>query len=174
MSLSLKSIENPAFQKLAAAFASFQLPLETTVDWIDILNKDTKTRCIKSHLPVELLPRQIWTKKPKVVYVARNPKDVVLSYFHHHRSWTVYSGSFETFADAFLDDVALYGPYWKHVLDFWNLKEPYVLFNTYEEMKADLAGVIRKTAKFLGKTLTEAQISELEEHLSFKKMKENS
>lgn len=37
----------------------------------------------------------------------------------------------------------------------------------------DLASVIRRTAKFLGKTLTEEKVAALVDHLSFNKMKEN-
>jgi hypothetical protein len=30
----------------------------------------------------------------------------------------------------------VYSPFWKHVLDYWRLRdESYVLFNTYEDMK---------------------------------------
>ena len=38
-------------------------------------------------------------------------------------------------------------------------------------MKQDLAAVIRKTASFLGKTLSEDDVTRLQEHLSFKNMK---
>ena len=40
-------------------------------------------------------------------------------------------------------------------------------------MKQDLAAVIRKTASFLGKTLSEDDVTRLQEHLSFKNMKSN-
>ena len=39
-------------------------------------------RVIKSHLPGQFLPPQLWKKKAKIVYVIRNPKDVVVSYFY--------------------------------------------------------------------------------------------
>lgn len=37
----------------------------------------------------------------------------------------------------------------------------------------DQKGVIRKTAQFLGKELTDAEVDMLEEHLSFKNMQSN-
>merc|ERR1719175_191623 len=40
-------------------------------------------------------------------------------------------------------------------------------------MKQDLASVVRKTSDFLGKNLTEEQITALVEHLDFKSMKSN-
>ena len=39
---------------------------------------------------------------------------------------------------------------------------------------SDLAGVIRKTAKFLGKSIPEEKMSSFLEHLSFDKMKSNA
>ena len=42
----------------------------------------------------------------KVVYVARNPKDVILSYFHYHKLFRVqqFNGNLESFADYFMTD----------------------------------------------------------------------
>ncbi|KXJ77353.1 hypothetical protein RP20_CCG007779 [Aedes albopictus] len=35
---------------------------------------ESSPRFVKSHLPVALLPDQIWTVRPKMVYIRRNPK----------------------------------------------------------------------------------------------------
>ena len=46
----------------------------------------TSPRLIKTHLPPALLPRALReASRPKVVYVARNPKDVAVSYYHMHQ-----------------------------------------------------------------------------------------
>ena len=47
------------------------------------------------------------------------------------------------------------------------------MFLTYEEMKKDLPAVIRKTAAFLGKSLSDVDVGRLNEHLAFKNMKSN-
>ncbi|XP_069674635.1 luciferin sulfotransferase-like [Periplaneta americana] len=143
-------------------------------DILQFFSEMKTKRIFKTHLTKDLLPLQIWTKKPKVIYVARDPKDVVVSYYHHHRLWNGYTGTFEDFFEGFLADVLVYSPFWDHVLDYWKLRdEPHILFNTYEEMKRDLHGVIRKTADFLGKSLNEEQVNQLAEHLSFRSMKSN-
>lgn len=70
--------------------------------------------------------------------------------------------------------VVNFAPFWNHVLPFWKRrKDPNILFLKYEELKADLPAAIRKTAKFLEKELTEAQIEKLAAHLSFESMKNN-
>ena len=51
-----------------------------------------------------------------------------------------------------------------------------VLFFTYEEMQKDLPSIIKKVKRFLGKDCeyTEKEMSDLLQHLSFNKMKDNS
>lgn len=67
-----------------------------------------------------------------------------------------------------------FGPFWDHVLDFWRRRDqPNVLFLTYEQLKQDLAGVIRRTAAFLGKQMDDDQVERLKQHLSFESMKNN-
>ncbi|XP_017465812.1 PREDICTED: sulfotransferase 1 family member D1-like isoform X2 [Rhagoletis zephyria] len=132
-------------------------------------------RCIKSHLPVHCLPRQIWQKKVKLVYCARNPKDVVLSYSHFLRGKGAYTGSMNDFIDDFLNSETAYTPYWSHVFPMWQMRsEPNVFFTTYEEMKRDLRGVLTRLNKFLEKPdLTEVQMEKLLSHLSFESMRAN-
>ncbi|KAJ9573815.1 hypothetical protein L9F63_008797 [Diploptera punctata] len=132
-------------------------------------------RLIKSHLPLQLLPQQLWTVKPKVIYVTRDAKDVAVSYFHHHKLFSKYTGTLNDFVDAFVNGYVMPGALWDHTLDFWKIRhEPNVLFNTYEEMrKIENSTFVTKTAKFLNRSLTEEQLKQLCEHLSFESMKKN-
>uniref|UniRef100_A0A1B0CHY3 Sulfotransferase domain-containing protein n=2 Tax=Lutzomyia longipalpis TaxID=7200 RepID=A0A1B0CHY3_LUTLO len=112
----------------------------------------TTKRYIKSHLPAHLLSRSLWYAKSKVIYVARNPKDAAVSFFHHQKNLDGFTGSLDDYLDIFINDYVMFGPFHDHVLDFWRMRdEENVLFITYEEMKRDLEGVIRKTCAFLGK-----------------------
>lgn len=61
----------------------YALRSEKAIESITKVHQAPSPRFIKSHLPIHLLPRQLWSIKPKIVYVARNPKDVAISYFHH-------------------------------------------------------------------------------------------
>ncbi|KAK6622471.1 hypothetical protein RUM43_012828 [Polyplax serrata] len=141
---------------------------------VDLVESLSSPRFIKSHLPWELLPKDLKVTEPKVVYVARNPKDMCVSYYHYCRLIHNMQGSFEDFCDLFLKDKAPIGPIWNHILGFWNRRhQKNILFLKYEDMKKDQVGAIRKAAEFLNKNLTEEDVQKLADHLSFNKMRQN-
>lgn len=166
---SLKLNERSTYLEYGAIADRF--PINT----INIAANSKRPRQIKSHLPLSLLPRQLWTVKPRIIYVARNPKDVAVSYFHHYRVLVDYAGTKEAFFDDLLNDRVAYCPIIQHVLDFWALKdEPNVLFLTYESMKRDLRALLPTVCRFLNKFFPDNLLDELALHLSFNEMKKNS
>lgn len=119
-----------------------------------------------------LLPDKLWTVKPKIIYVARNPKDVATSFFHHYRNIVGFDGKKEDFVNAFLYDQVIYAPFNQHVLDFWKIRnEPNVEFIFYEDMKHDMKSVVKVLMKFLDKNYTEEEIDKLCKHLSVDSMR---
>ena len=111
----------------------------------------------------------------QIIYVTRNPRDAVITYFNHFKVLEGYTGSFETFADAFLrDECGYYTPFMQNVKGFWEARQrPNIMFITYEEMKRDLPSVIRRVSDYLGKPVAEAEMPALADFLSFEKMKNN-
>lgn len=72
-----------------------------------LLAKMTSQRLIKTHLPIKMLPYDVLDKRCKIVYVARNPKDVIVSSYHFTKGPGFgYNGNFEQFVDYFMDDLS--------------------------------------------------------------------
>ncbi|CAB3381573.1 Hypothetical predicted protein [Cloeon dipterum] len=141
---------------------------------VEIVESMPSPRFIKTHLPLELLPKQLDVVKPKIVYVCRNPKDMCVSYYHYCRLMHDLHGSFNDFCELFINDMVPMGPIWNHIMGFWNRRnDPNVLFLRYEELKKDLKSVVLRCAKFLNKELNEEEVQAVLHHLSFESMKNN-
>ncbi|KAH6932145.1 hypothetical protein HPB50_003048 [Hyalomma asiaticum] len=89
----------------------------------------------------------------KYVYVARNPWDCCVSFYHHASNlspFRFHDGTFDEFLDSFLRGDFGYGDYFDHLLAGYALRgEPNVLFVTYEQLKRDTRSVVLKLAHFL-------------------------
>nr|XP_053629094.1 sulfotransferase 1 family member D1-like [Cherax quadricarinatus] len=68
-----------------------------------------------------------------------------------------------------------FSPIWPHILGFWKVRnKDHILFLRYEDMKENLAAVVRQIAGFLGKEVDEEKVSWLVHHCSFGEMSKNS
>lgn len=120
------------------------------------------------------MPRTLWTVKPKIFYVARNPKDVALSYFDYYKTHYQYSGSLEDYLSLFIDGLSEFGPQLDHIREFWKLrKEPNIFFTTYEEIYDDLGMIIQRAARFLDKEVSIEQVRASLKHLHIDSMREH-
>ena len=107
--------------------------------WLDIgyskdyLEEMEEPRVFKSHLLPKYLPDN-FNKIQKVIYVARNPKDVIVSSHAFSKNLTGFGNySIEDIVELFTDDRLLYGPWFKHVDTYFNLQE--VHFILYENLE---------------------------------------
>jgi hypothetical protein len=107
-------------------------------------------RRFTSHLPYSLMPH-LNNTTAKIVYVARNPKDVAISTFFHNQSKGGYEGTWEEYFQEFLNGDVGFGPYFDHILPWWQASQTNknILFMKYENMKQDHAGNVAKLATFL-------------------------
>ena len=53
----------------------------------------SEQRLIKTHLSYEMLPDQVREKRPKLIYVTRNPRDTVVSFYNHWKVLAGFTGS---------------------------------------------------------------------------------
>lgn len=102
---------------------------DVTMKTLDEIDQLPSPRCFNPHLTFDLLPAnlldaakvvlgRIFSYQSKfqgfnflifdnqVVYVARNPKDVMVSYYHFHKAskYQSFTGNFEQFVHYFLND----------------------------------------------------------------------
>jgi len=134
-------------------------------------SKDPRT--IKTHLPFSLLAPSL-LDTAKVVYVVRNPKDVVVSMCHHQRiiKNVGFKGTFEDYIQLFLDGTVMFAPYGPHLKEAWERRNhPNLHFIFYEEMKADPLKEIKRLNTFMETNLTEEQMQAIVKYTSFEEMK---
>ncbi|GBP28010.1 Sulfotransferase family cytosolic 1B member 1 [Eumeta japonica] len=139
------------------------------------LASEPSPRFIKTHLPMSLLSPQLLDTS-RVVYVARDPRDVAISYYHLSKLLKMfdYSGDFKTYWRIFLNNLVHWAPFFEHLKEAWEQRDhPNMLFLFYEEMYKDLPGVVRKVAKFFEKEYSDEQIQKLCKHLDIDKMRDN-
>jgi hypothetical protein len=127
-------------------------------------------RVFKSHLPYRKIP-----KGPcKYIYVARNGKDVAVSYFHLYQSHNGYKGTFAEFFDRFLNGEVEFGSWFQHVKGWWaHRDDPNVLFLHYEDLLRDLEGCLRKIIAFCGLDIPPERFPTVLQRCSFAFMKEH-
>jgi hypothetical protein len=119
-------------------------------------------RLVKTHFPRALTS---FAAGARYIYVARNPFDCVVSFYHHTRGFPQHydfaNGTFAEFFECFIRGEVDFGDYFEHLLSWAALIEaPNVQFVTYEEMKADARAVIVAVARFLGERAESAAQNE--------------
>ncbi|KAL4714529.1 hypothetical protein ACJJTC_006575 [Scirpophaga incertulas] len=143
---------------------------------VNVVEQAQSPRFFKSHLPLSLLPPAL-LDTCKVVHVARDPRDVAVSYYHFYKHFIPmgYTGDFKQFWNLFINNQIDETPFFENVKESWDQRHhPNMLFIFYEDLLKDLPSVVKRVADFLGKSMTEGQISSLCEHLSFDNFKKNN
>uniref|UniRef100_A0ACD5ZF07 Uncharacterized protein n=1 Tax=Avena sativa TaxID=4498 RepID=A0ACD5ZF07_AVESA len=114
-------------------------------------------RLMNTHMPLPMVPRAV--PACRLVYICRDPKDMVVSLWHflgRLRPELPFNSVFECTCDGTMS----YGPVWDHVLGYWRAaiaRPDKVLFLRYEELLRDPAGQVRTLAGFLGTPFSAAE-----------------
>lgn len=134
-----------------------------------LVGSEQPARVIKTHLPVALCP---FNAEARYIYVARHPVSCFASCvdFVATNIGTMapeLSVIEEWYCSA---DQMWWGTWTNHVKGWWERaqREPNVLFVHFEDMKKDLATVVRLVSDFLGMaTLTDEEVAEVVRKTSF-------
>lgn len=115
-------------------------------------------RIFNTHLRWDMLPKGMLEKSAKYIYVVRDGRDVLTSFYHHlsnqHPEDGGFTGDFEAFFQQFLDGTIAYGK-WSHHLASWmphcvgEQKKDEVLLVRYEDLKTNLRHELTRIADFL-------------------------
>ncbi|HLR61015.1 MAG TPA: sulfotransferase domain-containing protein [Lentibacillus sp.] len=148
------------------------------IDWA------TKGEMIQnvSSAPIENLPtpRLVWSHDrynpsyPKVIYLVRDPRDVVISYYHHFQKYYGETRDFDEYFDAFMEgDI---GPgMWDANIESWLDKQEKIkngfLLVKYEDLLENTSKEAKRIINFLNLDRTEQEINEAVNWSSFDNMK---
>ena len=107
-------------------------------------------RLAKTHLHYDMLNL---TKGGKILYVARNPKDCLVSFYHFSKSFEEFhfaDASFDVFFDLFLNGRVFFNDYFDHLRSWLpHATDSNVCFLTYEQMIDNPRDAILQIASFL-------------------------
>ncbi len=146
-------------------------------------------RFLKTHLPLDAL---VYSPKAKYLYIARDGRDVLWSYYHHHSNHT--NSFYDMLNEACGPDVepferpqdeiiAYYRKwleqdgyplwsFWENIATWWAYRHlPNLMMLHFNALKVDMPGEIRKIARFLEITIEENKWDQIIEHCSFDYMK---
>ncbi|GJN03981.1 hypothetical protein PR202_ga21484 [Eleusine coracana subsp. coracana] len=120
-------------------------------------------RLLCTHLPHAFLPSGTSSLGCRIVYLCREPKDVMVSLWHYvNKMRPDFFIQFDRAFELFVQGISFYGPIWDHYLGYWkpSVTEPdRVLFLKYHEMMADPTKHVKMLAEFLGVPFTREEES---------------
>ncbi|XP_010499316.1 PREDICTED: cytosolic sulfotransferase 7-like [Camelina sativa] len=160
----------------------FELRLYMQSSKPDLTKILSSPRLFSTHVPFQTLKEGLKNSSCKIVYVCRNMKDVLVSFWYFkcaNQEIEKEKNSLESMFESFCTGVSYYGPFWEHILSYWTASLQYpknVLFLKYEQLKTEPHDQLKKLAEFLGCpfTLQEEESGSMEEILdlcSFRNLK---
>ncbi|XP_034380863.1 amine sulfotransferase-like isoform X2 [Arvicanthis niloticus] len=147
--------------------------LEYNINNLDYA-KMSSPRIFTTHLPYYLVPKGLKEKKTKTLYIYRNPKDVLISFFHFS-NWVVTfepTDTIDNYLEKFLDGKVLGSRWFDHIRGWYEHRHDFnIMFLSYEDLKKDLRSSVLKICNFLEKELSEEDVDAVVRQATFQNMK---
>jgi hypothetical protein len=155
-------------------------------DPTDFVTMETRVPTIYKHTSRELaaFPRPRVMKSheyfdpryPRVVYVVRDPRDVIVSYYHYslRKGFITESQSIEDFGRTFVSGrINGFGTWHENVASWLaaRVESPAFILVRYEDLRANCAFELERIARLLGHDKKPSTIARAVEASSFEKMK---
>jgi hypothetical protein len=123
----------------AIRWLELRYPGEKEEDVLKMFAKKSPPRLFCTHLYFRFLQKQVLEDKAKTIVVMRNPKDVLVSFYHLYKIAPDfcgnYSGTWDDFFELFKEK-PLRGNALEHNAEWWKVRDlDNVLVIKYEEMK---------------------------------------
>ncbi|XP_010366958.1 sulfotransferase 2B1 [Rhinopithecus roxellana] len=134
-------------------------------------------RLMSSHLPIQIFTKAFFSSKAKVIYMGRNPRDVVVSLYHYSKiaGQLKDPGTPDQFLRDFLKGEVQFGSWFDHIKGWLRMQgKDNFLFITYEELQQDLQGSVQRICRFLGHPLGKEALGSIVAHSTFGAMKANT
>ncbi|XP_004387019.3 bile salt sulfotransferase-like [Trichechus manatus latirostris] len=149
--------------------------IETRIGYERVKNQKDP-RMYSSHLPFQLFPKSLFHSKAKVIYVIRNPRDVITSgyYFFKALKCVQTPELFEQYLECFLQGNVFCGSWFDHTHGWLSMrgKENFLIIS-YEELHQDIRASVERISHFLDKKLSSEELNSVLKHVSFEVMKDN-
>ncbi|XP_061909590.1 cytosolic sulfotransferase 3-like isoform X3 [Entelurus aequoreus] len=137
----------------------------------------TSPRLIKTHFPVQFVPKSFWEQNCRIVYLARNAKDSVVSYFHFDRMNMAEPepGEWSSFLQRFMQGKMVFGSWYDHVNGWWKKKQTYskLHYMFYEDLIEDTGRELDKLCSFVGLSPSDEHKKSIIGTVQFDNMKKN-
>lgn len=145
---------------------------------VDLVSKlNTSPRLIKTHFPVQFVPKSFWEQNCRIIYVARNAKDNMVSYYHFDRMNKAEpaAGEWSDFFQRFIDGKMVFGSWYDHVNGWWQKKKSYskLHYMFFEDLAEDTHSEIDKLCSFLGLSVNSEIKQQITGKVQFDNMKKN-
>jgi len=171
-------------------WVDFRLPPKEVK--LEAIEAQTHRRFLKTHLPVDGL---VYSPKAKYLYVARDGRDVLWSYYNHHSNHNDFfyrelnavgvagiepakppqHDIHEYFQHWLENDGYPLWQFWRNIRSWWEIRHlPNLMLVHFSALKADMPGEIRRIASFLDIPIDEDMWEVILEHCSFDYMRANA